>query len=61
MSNLALVIFASFFIGVALGGVFTYMFVAARFEQQKQRFADELHRIIEREERAAQQHHHAAA
>jgi hypothetical protein len=61
MSNVALVVLASLFIGVALGGVLTYMFMAARFEQQKQRLADELHRIIQREERAAQQHHQTAA
>lgn len=52
---------ASFFIGLALGGVLTYMFLSARLQQEKQRLADELHTIIEREERAARQVHRTAA
>ena len=52
MSTIVLLVFASFVVGTVVGGFLVYMFLAARFEHAKQEFADELHRVIEREERA---------
>jgi hypothetical protein len=60
VNNLVVAILASFIFGTALGGLLVYMFLSARFQQAKQRVADELHRVIEREERASRLHRRAA-
>jgi hypothetical protein len=61
VATIPLLILASFIAGAAIGGVLVYMYLAARLEQEKQRLADDLHRIIEREERASRQLHRTAA
>lgn len=61
MATIPLLILASFLSGAAIGGVLVYMYLAARLEQEKQRLADDLHRIIEREERAASRSYRVAA
>ena len=59
--SITVAILASFVVGLAIGGVLTYMFLCARVQQEKQRLADELHSIIEREERASRQANRIAA
>lgn len=61
MATIPLLILASFIAGAGIGGVLVYMYLAARLEQEKQRLADDLHRIIEREERAARGAYRAVA
>ena len=60
MSNIVIAILASFAFGALLGGLLVYMFLSARFQQAKQSVADELHRVIEREERAGRMRRRAA-
>lgn len=61
MTNVMLLVFASFLIGMGVGALLIYMYLAARLQQAKQRFADELHTLVEREERASQASRHTAA
>jgi uncharacterized membrane protein len=63
MNTVALLVLSAFVVGAALGAVMMYLYRSATVEATKQRFADELHRLIEREERARQigrQDRHAA-
>jgi len=61
VATLTVLVLTSFIIGSVVGGVLTYMFLSARMQQEKQRFADELHALVEREERAVHQSYHTAA
>ena len=61
MATVTLLVLASFVIGAAVGALLIYMYLSARVEQTKQKFAEELHRIVEREERAMRHTRHTAA
>jgi hypothetical protein len=61
MATVTSLVLASFLVGAAVGALLIHMYQSARLEQTKQRFADELHRLIEREERAARESRHTAA
>jgi hypothetical protein len=61
MNNVMLLVSASFLVGMGVGALLIYMYLSARIQQAKQRFADELHRLVEREERAAHATRHTAA
>jgi hypothetical protein len=60
-SNIMVLVLASFLIGMAVGALLIYMYFSARLQQAKQRFADELHVLVEREERATQASRRTAA
>lgn len=52
MSTIAVLVLSAFVIGAAVGALLMFMYRSATLEQAKQRFADELHRVVEREEQA---------
>jgi hypothetical protein len=52
MSTIVVLVLSAFVLGAALGAILMYLYRSATVEAAKQRFADELHRLIEREERA---------
>lgn len=61
MTNIMVLLLASFLIGMGVGALLIYMYLSARFQQAKQRLADELHSVVEREERALQASRRTAA
>jgi hypothetical protein len=61
MATVTFLVLAAFFVGAAVGALLIYMYLSARVEQTKERFARELHRIIAREERAHEQSRRTAA
>jgi hypothetical protein len=61
MTTLTILVTAAFLIGFVLGSITMYLYVAGKVQQTKQQFADELHRIIERQERAANESRRIAA